>query len=130
MDTQDKESLSYKIPAFGQLVVGVLFNPERWDGELVSLGTGNLPSAEVQATYKERGLYFVATFGFINGRFCSAFEHPLENNAVEFLARAYAEYVYATLTAKAAHAPVASDAVDWLKSLWILKDDRDGSKEN
>jgi hypothetical protein len=120
-----EQSLSYRIPAHGQLVVGVLFNPVKWDGEIFPLGKG-LPSEEAQANYKARGLQFVATFGFLQGKFCSAFECPLDGNAVEFLSRAYAEWVYATLTKAApAAAQTCGDGVDWLRKLYRLPDVRE-----
>lgn len=123
----DPESLSYKIPAYGSHVVGVLFNPARWDGEIVPMGNGQpLPSEEVKAGYAARGLQFVAVFGFLEGRFCSAFECPLENSVVDFLARAYCEWIYSTLTKPApAAAQAGTDGADWLRKLYALPDGRD-----
>jgi hypothetical protein len=123
--TQDKESLQYRIPAFGSHVCIVLFNPDRWDGELVPLGNG-IPPESVQENYKVRGLRLVGTFGFLNGKFCSAWESPVpEDNAIDYLARCYTEWLYATLVTCAPSQAVADNNVAWLKQLYSLPDTRE-----
>jgi len=122
----DTESLQYRIPAFGSHVVAVLFNPVKWDGELVPLGNG-IPSEEVQASYLSRGLQFVGCFGFLSGRFVSAWECQLEGNAIEFLARCYCEWLYKTQVTQAPMKLEADASIAWLKSLYQLSDPR---KEN
>ena len=128
MGTADKESLSYRIPAYGQHVVAALFNPERWDCQLVALGNG-LPDEGTQENYKARGLCLVAVFGFLQGRFCSAFECPLEDSAVSYLARCYTEHLYRTLVTEAPTKKAADAAVDWLRALYALPSE-DRSREN
>jgi hypothetical protein len=129
MDTADKESLSYKIPAFGQLVVCALFNEHTWDGEIVPLGN-KLPSEEVQKNYLARGLRFLGTLGFVDGRFCCAWECPVPDNVMERLVRAYAEHLYSTLVTHAPTKAAADASVQWLRELAQLPDNRDRSKEN
>jgi hypothetical protein len=125
--TQDKESLQYKIPAFGSHVCIVLFNVDRWDGELIPLGSG-IPSEAVQAAYLARGLRFLGTFGFLQGKFCSAWEDPVpHNNVVDYLARRYCEWLYKTLVTQAPTKMDADANVQWLKQLYQLSDPR---KEN
>src|SRR5580700_4365913 len=120
MDTLDKESLNYKIPAFGQHVVCVLFNADRWDGELIPLG-GDLPDAEKRAAYLARGLRMVAVFGFLNVKFCAAFEPPIiEDHAISYLSRCYCEWIYKKLVTEAPSKAAADDAVDWLRRLYAL----------
>jgi hypothetical protein len=122
--TQDKESLHYKLPVFGEFVCHVLFNEDRWDGELIPLGRGT-PSEEAQANYLARGLKFMGVVGFLNGRLCSAWEHPVpENNVVEYLGRAYSEWIYANLVTAAPSKTAADDAVSWLRKLASLPDTR------
>ena len=125
MDIQDKESLGYKIPAFGQHVVVCLFNPARWDAALVPLGNGPL-SPEAQADYTGRGLRLIGLIGFINGKLCSTWEHPVENNVVEYLGRRYAEWLRETLVTNATPMEAAGN-VAWLRELFALQDPR---KEN
>jgi hypothetical protein len=124
---QDKESLHYKIPAFGQHVCIVLFNVARWDAVLIPVGQG-IPSAEVQADYLRRELRLVAVFGFLDGKFCAAFEQPApEEGAVSYLARLYTEHIYRTLVTQAPTKMEADANVQWLKQLYQLPDPR---KEN
>jgi hypothetical protein len=127
--TQDKESLHYKIPAFGQHVCIVLFNQFKWDAVLVPLGSGT-PDAETQADYLMRGLRMVATFGFLDGKFCAAFEQPApDESAVAYLARLYTEFLYKTLVTQAPSKAAADNAVDWLRRLYELPSE-ERSKEN
>jgi hypothetical protein len=124
VDALDKESLSYKIPAHGQLVVSVLFNQFKWDAELVPVGKG-IPSVEVQADYLRRELRLVAVFGFLDGKFCAAFEQPApEEGAVSYLARLYTEHIYRTLVTQAPTKMEADASIAWLKSLYSLPDTR------
>jgi hypothetical protein len=126
VETQDKESLSYRIPAFGQHVCAVLFNVARWDCQLVPLGHG-LPSEEVQASYLSRGLGLVATIGFLDGKFCIAQECRLTDAVIEFMARRYCEHLYSALVVQAPTKLEADASIAWLKSLYQLSDPR---KEN
>jgi hypothetical protein len=124
MDTLDKESLSYKIPTFGQHVVIPLFCWDTWDLQLIPLGS-DLPSPEVQADYLRRGLRMAGVIGFIEGKFCVAWEDPAPpDNVVEFLARKYCEWLYQTLVTFAPTKMQGDAAVAWLKTLMALPDPR------
>jgi hypothetical protein len=124
--TQDEESLSYKIPMYGQHACVALFNPERWDLQLVPLGIG-LPSEEVQADYLRRGLRLIAVLGFLDGKFCFAQECQLTDAVIEFMARRYCEHLYSALVVQAPTKLEADASIAWLKSLYQLPDSR---KEN
>ena len=129
METQDKESLSYRIPAFGQHVVIVLFNQFKWDAVLIPLGRG-IPPESVQADYLRRELRMIATFGFLDGKFCCAFEqHAPDESAISYLARLYTEHIYRTLVTQAPSKAAADEAVDWLRRLYALPSEA-RSKEN
>jgi hypothetical protein len=129
VNTQDKESLSHRIAFGGQHVVAVLFDERRWHCELIPLAD-DLPSVEAFAGYRERGLFLVGVFGFLETKFCAAFEPAIPSDSVmDYLTRCYCEFLYTKLVTHAPTKTAADVSVDWLRRLCELPAE-DRSKEN
>lgn len=104
------------LAGFGKFPVVILGNPSARDFELLDLERVPL-EPNLEAAYKDRGLYFCGTFALIDGQGRCEFTELLDADMIAALAGAYAQLVIAKMREPA-------DGADWLQALYNLPDNR------
>jgi hypothetical protein len=114
-----------QIAADAQIVAIILGNLETRDYELVD--PSHVPLApETAAALHARNLGFIGTVGVVAGKFESAFAVPVDDATAATLAQTFLAFVVAKFTPSR-----SSDyAVDWLRNLYSLPDNRKRNEEN
>jgi hypothetical protein len=115
MDRQrDKfEALAAEAP-LGAVIFG---NAQLTDFDLIDLSAAPI-SPDKAAAIQAGNMYFVGVVGLVDGKFRTALAVPLDADTTSVLAAAFVELVAVKLTKP------ASDRVDWLEELHLLKDPR------
>ena len=104
-----------------QLALCILGNPQTSDFELIEMP--KLPLSEERLhSLRLRGMYYLGVVGLVDGVPRTALDEPLENAAVDALARAFLSHMASLL--RSASVRSADASVQWLAELYSLTDPR------